>query len=122
MPPNNAERAAEEARGVVRWLRPEFQARQAAATQTEITEEEAPTAAKPAATKRASWPATLPEQIRVVADTVTLAAAPLDIDQLADRFTGRGAWKKRLPDIVESLAALGRIKVERVGGKDLLHG
>ncbi len=118
----NAERAAEEARGVVRWVRPEFQARQAVATQTEITEEEAPAAAKPVVTRRASWPATLPEQIRLVADTVTLAAAPLDFDQLADRFTGRGPWKKRLPDIVESLAALGRIKVERVGGKSLLHG
>ncbi|MFN8992988.1 MAG: DNA methyltransferase, partial [Pseudomonadota bacterium] len=36
----NAERAAEEARGLVRWLRPEYQAAQSTATQTEITEEE----------------------------------------------------------------------------------
>lgn len=117
----NAERAAEEARGLVRWLRPEFQAVQAMATQTEITEEGGEVVAPPPS-RRAPWPATLPEQIRLVADTVTLAAHPLDLDQLADRFTGRGPWKKRLPDIVESLAALGRIKVERTGGRAVLHG
>jgi hypothetical protein len=122
----NAERAAEEARGLVRWLRPEFQAAQATATQTEIAEEESPAAPKPAPARRAPWPATLPEQIRLVADTVTQAARPLDLDQLADNFTGRGPWKKRLPDIVESLAALGRVKVERHAEPDgervVLHG
>jgi len=132
----NAERAAEEARGLVRWLRPEFQAAATPAgqqpdAQTEIdvdTEVGAagmpPTPGKPAALagKRAPWPATLPEQIRLVADTVTQAARPLDLDQLADHFTGRGAWKKRLPDIVDSLAALGRLRIERAGASIVLHG
>jgi hypothetical protein len=118
----NAERAAEEARGLVRWLRPEFQAAQATATQTEIAEEEAPTAPKPATAKRAPWPATLPEQIRLVADTVAQSARPLDLDQLADRFTGRGPWKKRLPEIVSSLEALGRVRVDSRDGRVHLHG
>jgi hypothetical protein len=118
----NAERAAEEARGLVRWLRPEFQAQQAAPAQTEIEDEDF--AAKPAAAPaaRKPWPAALPEQIRLVADTVAAAPAPLDLDQLAAQFTGRGAWKKRLPEIVESLAALGRVKVERSGERAILHG
>lgn len=141
----NAERAAEEARGLVRWLRPEFQAgalstAQAATpadAQTEIdtgtaptddttdsgTDETAPSTGKAApAGKRAPWPATLPEQIRLVADTVAQAGRPLDLDQLADHFTGRGPWKKRLPDIVDSLAALGRVKMERSGERTVLHG
>jgi hypothetical protein len=118
----NAERAAEEARGLVRWLRPEFQAQQPASAQTEIADEETPAAPRPAAVKRAPWPATLPEQIRLVADTVAQSARPLDLDQLADHFTGRGPWKKRLPEIVDSLAALGRVKVERSAKKLLLHG
>ncbi len=72
--------------------------------------------------KRAAWPASLPEQLRVVADTLKFAGRPLDLDQLAEHFTGRGAWKKRLPDIVESLAALGRLKIERSGERIVLHG
>lgn len=105
----NAERAAEEARGRVRWLRPEFQARQTAAVQTEIVDEEQP--ARPAApAARQPWPATLPEQIRLVADTVAAAPRPMSLDQLAESFTGRGPWKKRLPEIVASLEALGRLR------------
>jgi len=117
----NGERVAEEARGIVRWLRPEFQAAQAAPTQAEITDDEVLVAVK-TSIKREAWPATLPEQIRVVADTVRLAARPLDLVQLAEYFTGRGAWKKRLPDIVESLAALGRLTIERSGERIVLHG
>jgi len=123
----NAERAAEEARGVVRWLRPEFQAATPQpAEQAEIdVETSADTDAQgeagnaggtrgagPAMLKRAPWPATLPEQIRVVAETIAAAPGPLDLEQLAAHFTGRGPWKKRLPDIVDSLVALGRVKAD----------
>jgi hypothetical protein len=146
----NAERAAEEARGVVRWLRPEFQVKAAQVGQTEDSkqrggqrgaqgeievetepeteiETEAHAAAVTAAPlapagKRVAWPSTLPEQIRLVADTVAAAPQGLDLDQLAAHFTGRGAWKKRLPDIVDSLAALGRVKIDRQGDAIRLHG
>jgi hypothetical protein len=117
----NAERAAEEARGLVRWLRPEFQARQAE-TQTGIAVEETPAAPKPVAPRRAPWPATLPDQIRLVSDTVNAAARPLELDELAATFTGRGRWKQRLPDIVASLEALGRLRVKRSDGRVMLHG
>ncbi|MFO0490160.1 MAG: hypothetical protein ACK5YJ_00030, partial [Curvibacter sp.] len=80
----NAERAAEEARGIVRWLRPEFQAQAARRApgapgeQTEIdTEEPAVANVSPGAASagsRTAWAAALPEQIRRVADTV--GAAP----------------------------------------------
>ena len=133
----NAERAAEEARGLVRWLRPEFQAPAAAVAegagtagvQGELaTDSEEPAAATAAgahhaaAARRAAWPSSLPEQIRLVADAVAAAPQGLDLDQLAAQFTGRGPWKKRLPDIVDSLAALGRVKAERVGERLVWRG
>jgi hypothetical protein len=114
----NAERAAEEARGLVRWLRPEFQNPQgrqpAAPVQEEIeTETQATASAGP---RRRTWPAALPEQIRVVAEVVASSPAGITLDKLAAAFTGRGPWKKRLPTIVESLEALGRLHVERQPG------
>ena len=54
------------------------------------------------------WPPTLPEQVRAVADALT--ATPQDEAALATRFTGKGPWKKRLPEILAMLTALGRAK------------
>ena len=39
--------------------------------------------------------------------TALRAAFPAD---LATRFTGKGAWRKRLPQIVDTLEALGRVR------------
>src|SRR6185312_47227 len=74
----NAERAAEEARGLVRWLRPAFQHPTAQAA---------------------------PEQAELAAGPVAL-----DADALATRFTARGPWKKRLPQLLDMLVALGRAR------------
>ena len=135
----NARRAAEEARGTIRWLRPEFQdpARRHAAsatpaTQADIelvggsavppadaaapdTDEDSAPAATAAPATRQPWPADLPEQMRAVADTLATSAQPLDLDALAARFTGRGPWKKRLPQILETLEVLGKAQREAGG-------
>lgn len=34
--------------------------------------------------------------------------SPLSEDDIAARFTARGPWKKRLPQVLEMLTALGR--------------
>ena len=127
----NAERAAEEARGVVRWLRPEFQdpARRSAAaaavpvaTQDEMDlggDDAAPVPAKmkkggkaaAAATAKRAWPNTLPEQMRGVAGVLTASARPIELAGIEAAFTGRGPWKRRIPQILEALAALGRARV-----------
>lgn len=46
-----------------------------------------------------------------------LAASPahLSLDEIGNRFTGRGPWKKRLPQLVEMLVALGRAEVGESG-------
>lgn len=116
----NAERAAEEARGLIRWLRPEFQIPASGLPQTPVPEqleidtgEEAAVAAKPAA--RRPWPATLPEQVKAVAEVLTAARAPLADEAIAACFTGRGAWKKRLPQIIDTLIAVGRVRRRKDG-------
>ena len=125
----NAERAAEEARGTVRWLRPEFQdpARRGSATAPVATQDEMdlgvdqatplpatkkgrkPAAA--AASVKRPWPNTLPEQMRGVAGVLTASARPIGLDVIEATFTGRGPWKRRIPQILEALAALGRARV-----------
>jgi len=59
--------------------------------------------------ERIAWPADLPAQVAAVAAVLAQSATALALDDIAARFTGRGAWKKRLPQIVDNtLAALGR--------------
>ena len=110
----NAERAAEEARGLVRWLRPEFQNPQAGASpqQTEIdTAETAETAAPVVvAGKPSPWPKEPVEQVRAVADLLAATPSPLALDDIAARFSARGPWKKRLPQLLDMLVALGRAR------------
>ena len=118
----NAERAAEEARGLVRWLRPEFQNPSAkmSPTQTDMVGDEAAPdnevdAESGAAAKAVPWPKDALEQVRAVADVVSASLVPLSVDDVAARFTARGAWRKRLPQLLETLVSLGRAR-ER-GGK-----
>ena len=59
---------------------------------------------------RQRWPAALPEQMRAVADLLAGSAGTLAEADLAERFTGRGPWKKRLPQILLTLEALGRAR------------
>jgi len=133
----NARRAAEEAQGLVRWLRPELQdpARRSAQApkQAEIdtgtdTDPDTDTAgaapASPAASApRQPWPAELPAQMRAVADLLAATPAALTEAALADRFTGRGPWKKRLPQILHTLEAVGLARAMAVaGGPPLWRG
>lgn len=118
----NTRRAAEEASGTVRWLRPEFQNPAQASTTAEQTamdlgstdepdgaeETEAPSPTAKPATQQ-PWPATLPEQIKAVADVLSATPTALDIDAIAAHFKGRGPWRNRLPMILETLMAIGRV-------------
>ncbi len=123
----NAERAAEEARGHIRWLRPEFQ-------NPEVAREKAPEQARfpsdgdageaaeridessvPLALKPLPWPKDTVDQVRAVAELLAASPVPLSIDGIATRFTARGPWKKRLPKLVEMLVALGRAQEQKGG-------
>jgi hypothetical protein len=113
----------------VRWLRPEFQdpARRGTRALPVATQDEmdlgvdqvtplrdAKKGRKPAAAAasvKRPWSNTLPEQMRGVAGVLTASARPIGLDAIEATFTGRGPWKRRIPQILEALAALGRARV-----------
>ncbi len=119
----NQERAAEEKRGVVHWLRPEFQVPKlghkvkGAAEQLEadigIAEDEAVP----------SWPGDGLAQIRVVRDLLTKAQGPVAPDSLAEAFSGRNTAKRkeRIGQVLETLTETGAIRRVGEGGADLRY-
>ena len=64
---------------------------------------------------RRPWPTTLPEQVKAVAEVLAAARAPSADDAIAACFTGGGAWKKRLPKIIDTLVAVGRVRKRKDG-------
>jgi hypothetical protein len=116
----NAKRAAEEAAGTVRWLRPEFQQAgqgEQAALETgaedadEGDDETADVKPTKAAVVQRPWPTGLTEQIKAVAEVLAGAGRSLDLEGLAGHFNGRGRWRDRLPTLLDTLVALGRARV-----------
>jgi len=120
----NAERAAAEARGEVRWLRPEFQnpAAQRAPAQAEIdtagdddaADDKSGILAAPAL-KPTPWPKDAVDQVRAVASLLAESRTALSLDDIAARFTARGPWKKRLPVVLDMLSAVGRATPDAEG-------
>ncbi|MDF1486574.1 class I SAM-dependent DNA methyltransferase [Ramlibacter sp. H39-3-26] len=125
----NTQRAAEEAQGRVRWLRPAFQNPQNSLQKQELLpqEERAPEAdfdSEKSLSKQEQttppqhpWPATLPEQVRAVAAVLAHTPAPLTLAAIELRFKGRGPWKKSLPTLLQTLEALGRAQAVATGGE-----
>ena len=99
----NKKRAEEEARGHIRWLRPEYQnptGAQAALGKT--TDMDLGVVAK---IEKAPWPKTMPEQIAAVREALTEMGEATP-EQIARRFVrGRAVTVEPL---MESLAALGQ--------------
>ena len=110
----NTERAAEEARGLVRWLRPEFQSPQASAAPEQeamdVAAADEDIAAPVLVTKPVPWPKDTLQQVRAVAETIAASAAGLTLAEIEARFTARGPWKRRLPIVLDTLAAVGRVR------------
>ncbi|MGD9710416.1 MAG: class I SAM-dependent DNA methyltransferase, partial [Halothiobacillaceae bacterium] len=85
----NAARAKEEAQGLVRWLRPEYQQptaidQPARQTDLDLDEEAPPTTIEPKA--KEPWPKTLPEQVAAVRAALTAAGGPVTAEVVARSF------------------------------------
>lgn len=105
----NAERAEEEKRGLIRWLRPDFQ--NPDNTQQPVQREmDAPTALAPVTEKHAErkkeWPKTLPEQLTAIRDAFQNGTTT-DAASLAKTF--KGARTKEVEQVLASLEALGHL-------------
>lgn len=102
----NKERAAEEAKGKVRWLRPEFQA------SDYVTPAEQETLALPEAERPSAevleWPGALPDQVVAVAYVVARSGKPVAANDVARAFKGKRA--STVTPVLDALAGMGRVR------------
>jgi hypothetical protein len=105
----NAQRAEEERRGVIRWLRPEFQ-NPTGATPTVQADLGIPAAApaKGKAAVKPDWPKSLPDQARAVRAALAARLAPATPTELARSF--KGATVHRVAELLATLASLGQAR------------
>ncbi|MBD0345274.1 MAG: class I SAM-dependent DNA methyltransferase, partial [Coleofasciculus sp. Co-bin14] len=103
----NAERAEEERNGLIRWLRPEYQAPNEVAVQQVIegitTEEEV--AIIPV--EQQTWPKKFKEQLAAIRDLLRSSGSEWTLDQIAAQFKGATRSKKAITECLESLEELG---------------
>lgn len=114
----NAERAEEEKKGLIRWLRPDFQnpggkkpevQQPLLAVEEESEEEVPPSQIKP-------WPKKIADQLAAVRDRVSAPGKIFSISSVVAAF--KGAKKKDVEGLLDALAALGLLTVfETTAGK-----
>ena len=99
----NKQRAAEEAKGLIRWLRPEYQAPEYKAPVTQTLDFGETATAVP--DNVIPWPNALPEQVSAVQQVLAAASAPLAPQDVARAFKGKRAATVR--PVLEALAGIG---------------
>ncbi len=113
----NQTRAEEEKRGVVRWLRPEYQnpdgSQAAAATQGALPIEAEEPEAPAIRDGRRPWPKTLPEQAQAVRAVLAEHPNGLTPEQLARLFLR--ANSKLVSDLLQTLVSLGQARALESG-------
>lgn len=103
----NKARAAEEARGLIRYLRPEYQdPGYTTPVNADLDLGEAPA---PVPDTIVPWPNTLPEQVGAVQRILAAAPVPLAANDIARAFKGKRAATVR--PVLDALAALGQARV-----------
>ena len=108
----NQERAAEEARGLVRWLRPEYQAPEAAQPTAEafLSEE---TDFKSAASEQASepqpWPKGLKDQLAALRAVLLSSARLWTLEDIAKAFKSKGRYRDSIAARLDLLTDLGML-------------
>jgi hypothetical protein len=104
----NHQRADEERRGIIRWLRPEFQnpSGRTAEHQQELALPKPTKAAKPA--KKMAWPKTLTEQIQVLRATMAALGRPATAGDLAQNFKGNKS--ERIAELLAAMEQLGQAR------------
>ena len=105
----NAERAAEERRGLIRWLRPALQnPGQPPGAATVQTGAELAATTPTASGPKPDWPKTLPEQFQALRAVLATRSGPNSVADLAQCFTR--APRARVAELLETLASLGHAR------------
>jgi len=117
----NAERAEEERNGVVRWLRVEFQSGAEKPTNLTMlgTEEDEYEVNKPAATT-IPWPKRPGQRIAAIRDLVLGSKRVWRTNEVVSTF--KGAKKKDVEDLLDSLVGIGVLVAYGTTEKDLRWG
>ena len=114
----NHERAEEEKRGLIRWLRPDYQipklgAKAPKAKSQELALEIVATTIKP------KWPADGLAQIRVVRDMLVKSQGMITSDTISMNFEGRNSAnrKARVAKVLETMVIMGTARTSDDGAK-----
>lgn len=106
---------------VIHWLRPEYQNPQGAVAantideQTELVMVEETDAPIVINIEKQPWPKGDLEQVKAVADLIAASKSPLNLESVVACFSGKGQWKKRLPNILDMLVVVGKARVDERG-------
>jgi hypothetical protein len=115
----NVERQAEEARGLVRWLRPDYQIPKLGHKVPGASEQlEAEVAVLPVA-DQPKWPADGLDQIRVLRDVLARVEEPVMPEALSAVFSGRSTSKRkdRVEQVLKTLVVTGAARTDVVDGR-----
>jgi hypothetical protein len=104
----NRTRADEEAKGIIRWLRPEFQAPGAIAPQVNATLDLGDAPAATASATIIPWPKTLAEQVSAVAAILSASPTPQHPRDIARTFDGKRA--ATITPVLDALTAIGQAR------------
>jgi hypothetical protein len=102
----NSERALEETRGIIRYIRPEFQARGSSRERTQSLDLEIAEAADLG--NGVQWPESLADQVVSVGRVLAAARKPLAAAEVARAFVGKRASSIR--PVLDALAAMGQAR------------
>lgn len=113
----NAERATEEARGLVRWLRPDYQAPEEQAVQSTLDLEQDDIPVVVVAEKR-KWPKDLTKQVTTLRDLLReTGEIPLPVATIATAFKPKLSVKRQTEagKLLEMMASLGQAELVEGG-------
>jgi hypothetical protein len=104
----NRERAAEEAKGVVRWLRPEYQSPGEIVKPVNRDLDLGDAPALPVVATIIPWPKTLAEQVSAVANILAASPSPQHPRDIARAIKGTNA--KGITPVLDALTAIGQAR------------
>jgi hypothetical protein len=117
----NKERATEESRGLVRWLRPDYQIPRFGTAKDKQEQIEADLDMAPVAKTKPAFPAGAVEQTAAVMAALAMANASLSAGELAQGFKQGKKAETRIAATLSSLARTGFISAETGGKKFTLR-
>jgi hypothetical protein len=117
----NKERAAEEARGLVRWLRPEYQIPKFGTPKEKAEQIEADLGGEIVTEKKPSFPADDIDQTAAVMTMLAASDGAASPTEIATRFKQGKRVEKKVEAVLASLARMGVIATAKSGRAFSLH-